>query len=118
MITNGSLTIFHKGFDVDTRLEKWIRFNYSNVWFVDKQGAIIDKGYSERNNFECRIPYAQNENLNVKNFAKADIAIKGTINYDISDDSELDDFETYNIKVITNANYGTSDRQHIHLSGE
>ena len=47
MITNSSLTIYHKGFNSSTKLEKWTRYNYDKVWFFDTQGAKTDKGYSE-----------------------------------------------------------------------
>ena len=33
MVTNASLTHYHKTLDETTRLEKWIRDNYDNVWF-------------------------------------------------------------------------------------
>ena len=116
MITNGSLTIFHKGFDTETRLEKWIRFNYDKVWFFGGEGAGINKGYDNANNFDFRIPYDQYENLDVKNFAKGDIVINDTINYDITDDSELDDFKKFNITSINDNNFG--EHQHIHIGGK
>ena len=116
MITNGSLTIFHKGLDADTRLEKWIRFNYSNVWFFGGKGAGINKGYTDANNFDCRIPYDQNANLDFKNFAIGDIVINDTINYDIASDDELDAFDTYVITTKIDNRNGT--RQHIHIGGK
>ena len=116
MITNGSLTIFHKGFDTETRHEKWIRFNYENIWFFGGEGAGINKGYDNANDFDCRIPYEKNANLDVKNFAVGDIVINDTINYDIDDDSELDDFMTFNITSIKDNNFGTI--PHIHIGGK
>ena len=116
MITNGSLTIFHKGFDTTTRLEKWIRFNYSNVWFFSKEKASLNEGINNANIFDCRIPYDKNANLDAKNFAKGDIVVNETINYDINSDDDLTDFVTYNITSITNANFG--ERPHIHIGGE
>ncbi len=116
MITNGSLTIFHKGLDADTRLEKWIRFNYSNVWFFGGEGSGINKGYDNANNFDCRIPYDQNENLNAKNFAIGDIVVNDTIDYDIVSDDELDAFVTFNITSINDNHFGI--RPHIHIGGK
>jgi hypothetical protein len=116
MITNGCLTIFHKGLDADTRLEKWIRFNYSNVWFFGGEGAGINKGYDNANDFDCRIPYDQNGNLNAKNFAIGDIVVNDNIDYDISNDDELDEFKTFNITSINDNNFGT--RPHIHIGGK
>ena len=116
MITNGSLTIFHKGFDTDTRLEKWIRFNYSNVWFFGGKGAGINKGYDDANDFDCRIPYEKNTNLDAKNFAIGDIVINDTINYDITNDDELDAFDTFTITSITDSQFGS--QPHIHIGGK
>ena len=45
MITNKSLTVYHKGFDSFTRKETWTRFNYENVWIFGGRGAGINKGY-------------------------------------------------------------------------
>lgn len=116
MITNGSLTVFHYGFDSETRMEKLIRFNYENVWFFGGEGAGINKGYDNANDFDCRIPYEKNENLNANNFAKGDIVINDTINYDITDESELDDFQKFNIASINDNNFG--ERPHIHIGGK
>ena len=49
MITNASLTIYHKEYDETTRLEKWVRNNYSQVWWFGGKGASINKGYDNAN---------------------------------------------------------------------
>lgn len=121
MITNGCLTIFHKGFDENTRLEKWIRFNYGTpnnptIWFFGGKGAGINKGYDNANDFDCRIPYDKNQGLNVKNFAIGDIVINDNIEYDISDEEEIEEFDRYNITSIVDNKTGT--RPHIHIGGK
>ena len=116
MITNGSLTVFHQGFDDDTRLEKWIRFNYENVWFFGGKGAGINKGYDNANDFDCRISYNKYPNLNAKNFAIGDMVINDTINYDISSEEELNDFDVYNITSINDNQFGSE--PHIHIGGK
>ena len=45
MLTNNSLTIYHKGIDAETRTEVWTRYNYNNVWLFGGKGAGINKGY-------------------------------------------------------------------------
>lgn len=116
MITNSSLTVYHKSFDEETRLEKWIRYNYLNVWFFGGKGAGINKGYDNANDVEVRIPYDQNEGLDINKFAIGDIIIQGTIDTDIETQQDLDNYLIYNIKSINNNNFGNS--QHIHIGGK
>ena len=116
MITNSSLTIYHKdGLDVATHLEMWTRYNYDNVWFFGGKGAGISKGYDNANDVEIRLPYDSN-NLDINNFAIGDIIVQGTIETDIETQQDLKDYLTYNITSINNNNFGYN--QHIHLGGK
>ena len=117
MLVNSSLTVYHKsGLDVTTHLEKWVRHNYSNVWFFGGKGAGINKGYDNANDVEVRIPYDQNNGLNIDDFAIGDILVQGTIETDIETQQDLDGYLVYNIKSINNNNFGNN--QHIHLGGK
>lgn len=115
MICNSSLTIYHKGLDKTTRLEKWTRYNYDNVWFFGGKGAGINKGYDNANDVEIRIPYNKNIDLNIDNFAIGDIIVQGTLNTDITTQQDLNGL-IYNITSINNNNFGNN--QHIHLGGK
>lgn len=116
MITNSSLTVYHKdGLDVATHLEKWTRFNYEKVWFFGGKGASINKGYDNANDVEVRIPYDENI-LNINNFAIGDIIVQGTLNTDIETQEDLNGCLIYNITSIKNNNFGSN--QHIHLGGK
>lgn len=116
MITNSKLTIYHKGFDSQTRLETYTRYNYSNVWFFGGKGASLNEGITEMNDVQIRIPYNQNDNLDVSNFAVGDIIVKGALDIDIDTQSDLDGYEIYNITSITNNDFGNN--QHIHIGGK
>ena len=117
MITNSSLTVYHKdGLDVATHLEKWVRQNYENVWFFGGKGAGINKGYDNANDVQVRIPYDQNSGLNINDFAIGDIIVQGTLDIDIETQQDLEDYLVYNITRINNNNFGNS--QHIHLGGK
>ena len=116
MITNSSLTIYHNsGLDSTTRTIKWIRYNYDKVWFFSNQSSNMNKGYDEMNNVQIRIPYDQNNNLSIDNFAIGDIIVQGKIETEITKQQDLSDNLIYNITSITNNNFG--DNQHIHLGG-
>lgn len=114
MITNSSLTIYHKVLDEETRLEKWIRYNYSKVWFFGGKGAGINKGYNNANDVDIRMPY--NKELNIKNFAIGDIIVKGDLYKEIATQQELMNYEVYNITSINDNNFGNS--PHIHIGGK
>ena len=117
MITNSSLTIYHKnGLDPTTRLEKWTRYNYSNVWFFGGKGAGIYKGYNDANDVEVRIPYDKNSELNINNFAIGDIIVQGTLETNINKQQDLKGYLIYNIRSINDNNFGNN--QHIHLGGK
>lgn len=114
MITNSSLTIYHKGFDEETKLEKWTRYNYSNVWFFGGKGAGINKGYDNANDVQIRLPFSLNPNMDINNFAIGDIIVQGTLTKEIETQQDLDGL-IYNITSINNNNFGNN--KHIHLGG-
>lgn len=116
MITNSALTIYHKGLDENTRLEKWVRFNYDNVWFFGGEGSSTNKGYENANDVQIRIPYSKNDNLDVKNFARGDIIVQGSLDIDITTQQDLSNYLIYAITSINDNQFGT--RPHIHLSGK
>lgn len=113
MITNASLTIFHKELDNETRIEKWTRYNYDKVWMFIKEGVIQNNGFENSNSAEIRIPYNLNPNVNIKNFSKEDVIVGEKIIEDIKSIKELTGKKTYLLMSITNNIYGTE--PHIHL---
>ena len=115
MITNASLTHYHKTIDNETRLEKWIRYNYKNVWWFGGKGSSINKGYENANDVDVRIPYDKN-NIDISNLAIGDIIIKGTLATDITTQQDLKNYEVYNITSINDNNFGIN--PHIHLGGK
>ena len=117
MISNSKVTIYHmSGLDVSTHLEKWIRYNYDNVWFFGGKGAGINKGYDNANDVQVRIPYNQNNSLNIDNFAIGDIIVKGELKIDIETQEDLNSYLIYNVTSINDNNFGNN--QHIHLGGK
>ena len=116
MITNSKVTIYHKGYDENTRSTKWTRYNYSKAWFFGGKGAGINKGYNDANNVEVRLPYGQNADLDIQNFSIGDIIVKGEITADINKQQDLSNYDIFNITSITNNDFGNN--QHIHLGGK
>ena len=116
MITNSSLTVYHKGIDSQSRLETWTRYVYENVWFYGGKGAGINKGYENANDVQIRIPYSKNPELDFGNFSIGDIVAQSTLDIDIETQQDLADYQTYNITSLNNNNFGNN--QHIHIGGK
>lgn len=116
MLTNSSLTVYHKGYNDETRLETWVRYNYPRVWFFGGKGAGINKGYVDANDVEIRVPFDLNDNLDIRNFSIGDIVVQGTLNIDIQTQQDLKDYQTYNIRSINNNDFGRN--KHIHIGGK
>ena len=114
MIINSSLTVYHKDFDENARLEIWTRYNYDKVWFFGGKGAGINKGYDNANDVQIRIPY--DNNLKIGNFSIGDIVVQGTLTEDIQTQQDLEEHLIYNITSINDNNFGNN--PHIHLGGK
>ena len=116
MICNSSVTIYHmSGLDVSTHFEKWTRHNYDNVWFFGGKGASINKGYDNANDVEIRLPYSKN-NLDINDFAIGDIIVEGKLALDIDKQTDLQNYNIYNITSINNNNFGKN--KHFHIGGK
>jgi len=114
MVSNSNITIYHKVLDNETKIEKWIRYNYNNVWCFKSRNANVDKGYSSADRIEVRISYELSPNI--QNFAMGDVIVVDNLNIDITRQQDLDEYEKYNIVSIKDNTFGN--RPHIHISGE
>lgn len=122
MIVNSSLTVYHKDFDEENRVEKWVRFNYGSkkankVWWYGGKGASTNAGYENANDVKIRIPYKLNQKLDINNFKVGDVLIKGYVDKDIVTLQDLGkDIEIYNIvSLVDNL---TGNEPHIHIGGK
>ena len=116
MIINSDLTVYHKILDIETRLEKWVRYYYQKVWWFGGKGSSLNKGYEKANDVQVRIPYYLNENANISHFAIGDIILQGKIVKEIKTTSELSEYDIYNITSINNNLFGNT--PHIHIGGK
>ena len=114
MITNNSLTLYHKTINND-HLEEWTRYNYNNVWFFSGYGSSTNKGLQYVNNAIVRIPYDKNK-INLNNIAIGDLLVKGNLNINIEKQEDLSNYEVYLLTSIVDNNYGNT--PHIHLEGK
>lgn len=113
MITNKAITIFHKGTDETTKLETWTKEYISSAWVFATKVAKTDKGYSNTNKVEVRIPMPFVKDASL--FKVGDIIVIGK-QEDITKQSDLAGKEFWNITSRNINDFGT--RPHIHLKGE
>lgn len=114
MITNDSLTLYHKTIN-NEHLEEWTRYNYDKVWFFGGEGSSTNKGLQYVNNAVVRIPYEEN-NIDINNISIGDLFVKGKLNIDIECQEDLSDYEVYLLTSITNNTYGNT--PHVHIEGK
>lgn len=115
MITNASLTIYHKYFDKTSRLDKWRRQEVQKIWWFGGKGANFNKGLENANDVKIRIPKNVNDISNLE-IAVGDILVKGIIKDEISMQSDLKAYETYNITSFIDNDTGLN--KHIHIEGK
>ena len=114
MITNDSLTLYHKTINSD-HLEEWTRINFKDVWFFGGIGSSTNKGLQYQNNVVIRIPYDRNE-IDLNNISIGDLLVKGELNIDIETQEDLSEYEVYLLTSITNNTFGNI--PHVHLEGK
>ena len=115
MITNSSLTIYHKYFDKVSRLDKWKRQEVQKIWWYGGKGANYNKGLENANEVKIRIPKDIND-LSDLEVEIGDILVKDIIDKEISMQSDLKSYETYNITSIIDNDTGLN--KHIHIEGK
>lgn len=113
MITNKSITYYHKILNPITKLQEWQRTFFENVWVFGGKGSSINKGYENANDVNVRIPMDIVKDTNI--FKIGDIILVG-IHGDITKQSDLEGMEFYNVTSINNNNFGNN--PHIHLGGK
>lgn len=112
MITNKSITYYHKTLDDNTKIEQWSRTIFTSAWVYETISANVDKGYDNSNKVGIRIPMKFVKNINI--FSIGDIVAIGIQN-DITKQNDLAGKEFYNITSININNFGNN--PHIHLKG-
>lgn len=117
MKTNSSMTLYHKRFNKQTRIDEWDRYIIKNVMWQGGKGASINKGYEKANDISIWIPYNQNDNLNNIPIAIGDIVVKGSIEDVINKQSDLT-VDSFNVTTLMNNDYGSSNMQHIFIGAK
>lgn len=117
MVTNSSMTLYHKKYNKKTHLDEWDRYQIENVMWQGGKGASINKGYEKANDISIFIPYDNNSELNKVPFSIGDIIVKGKTEDDITKQSDLK-VDNYNITTLINNDYGSDEMKHIQIGAK
>lgn len=112
MITNGSITYYHKTLD-NNKLPVWNRYVFEKAWHFSEKGSSINIGYENANDVNVRIPMEYVNDTSI--FSIGDIVAIG-IHDNISKQSDLKGIEFYNVTSININDFGNN--PHIHLGGK
>lgn len=114
MVTNASLTIYHHD-KKDARNPKWVKQGPFKIWWYGGKGASYNKGLENSNDVKIRLWKDINDLSNLE-ASVGDILVKGEIDKEISMQSDLKDYETYNIVSIIDNDFGLN--KHFHIEGK
>ena len=113
MITNKSITYYHRVMNLSTKLPSWQKIYFENVWLFGGKGSSINAGYENANDVNVRIPMQDIEDKRI--FQVGDIIAVGKQG-NIQKQSDLNGKEFYNVTSITINEYGNN--PHVHLGGK
>ena len=112
MITNNSITYYHKTLNNNTKLEEWGKTIFEDVWVFGGKGSNINVGYENANDVNVRIPMEYVDDTSL--FHIGDIVAIGK-QEDIEKQSDLKGKEFYNVTSININNFGNN--PHVHIGG-
>lgn len=112
MVTNNTITYYHKTLNEGTKLEEWTKYTFNHVWCFAKKAVTEDAGIANSNDIQVRIEMKYIDNLSI--FKEGDIILIGEGN-DITTQSDLQGQDFYKVTSITVNNFGGT--PHIHLGG-
>lgn len=113
MLTNADITIYHKEYDPETRLDKWTYTQHKGVnWYAKRAVSVSDKGLNSANTLTVRIPTKDEVDA-----AIGDIVVKGLIERDITQPKELSDCERFVVTGIKDNRRGSPSMWHWRLEG-
>ena len=113
MITNKTITYYHKILNNTTKLEEWGRVLFEDVWVFGGKGSNINKGYENANDVDVRIPMEYVQDISIFNIGDI-VAIGKQSN--ITKQSDLNGKEFYNVTSVNVNDFGNN--PHIHLGGK
>lgn len=133
MKTNKTITIYHKSFNSDTKLDDWKRQLALKAMIQGGRGASINKGYDKANDISVWIPFVENSIISVEylkdkilittklneiiKLSKEDIIVCSDTNEEIKIQKDLK-IENFNITTLIVNDYCSNEMKHIFLGAK
>ena len=116
MLTNADCTIFHKTYDLKTRLDTWETTQYNDVnWYSKRAVSVGNNGLNGADTLVVEIPtYGDGKDLTAK---VGDIIIKGLWAGTFSGIKEIPNENRYTITAIQDNRCGSPAIQHWRIEG-
>lgn len=114
MLTNADITIYHKSYNPETRLDEWQAAQFSGVnWYGRQTVTVGDSGLNAADSYIVRIPTT--EIIEVSN---SDIVVKGLVNDVITSPSDLKNYLYFVVTSVGDNRRGSESMQHWRIEGK
>lgn len=132
MYTNGSVIVYNKYFNEETRLDGFKKTIINNVFWDEKKATNrLQSGLESADHVLLLIPFKSvdmDEYINPKDFEGkegtftlkvGDRVVKGAVEYEINRGSDLDkEFEAFTITSIDKKDFGSCSMRHFEVGAK
>ena len=114
MLTNADITIYHKRYNPETRLDEWQAAQSPGVnWYGRQSVTVGDSGLNTADSYIVRIPTT--ELIEVCN---DDVVVKGLVNDVVASPSSLKAYRHFVVTSVSDNRRGTQSMQHWRIEGK
>ncbi len=116
MLTNADITVYHKTYNPQTRLDDWQKTHVKNVnWYAERAVSVGSDGLNAADTFIVRVPVSSAlERLTV---SVGDYVVHGLIEIDITRPAELAKFERFIVTAVRDNRRGSPNMRHWRIEG-
>ena len=113
MNTNANITIYHRSYNPQTRLDEWQTTQYIGVnWYGKQAVAVGDAGLNTADAYIVRIPTQQAILV-----CSGDIIVNGLIDDLITAPAQLKQYQTFVVTAVFDNRRGSQRMQHWRIEG-
>lgn len=115
LLADESITIYHKTFNPETRMDDWKPYHYVGSWFEKRAATPASNGLNAADSLIVRIPAA-----NIRGEIMAcpgDIIVRGKVSDPITGPTQLDPYRRFEITAVRDNRRGVLSMQHWKIEG-
>ena len=116
MLANADMTLYHKVYDPETRLDRWIRSQYMGVnWYAQRAVSVGGDGLNTADTLTVQIPATAAPG----GFpgAVGDVVVCGLVDMEITGPAQLKGRECFVVTAVRDCRYGSPYLHHWQLEG-